>query len=170
MEQFGIRAGLMTTIHSYTGDQRLLDFPHKDLRRARAAALSMIPTTTGAARAVAEVIPQLKGKIDGMAIRVPTANVSIVDLVCRVGRDVTREEINGALKEAAQGPLENVLRYVEEELVSIDFNHCPASSSVDAPLTTVIDKRLVKVCSWYDNEYGYSNRVVDLAAMMGRSL
>ena len=169
-DRFGIEHAIMTTIHSYTMDQRLLDSLHKDRRRSRAAALSMIPTTTGAARAVAEVIPQLKGKIDGMAIRVPTANVSIVDLVCRVGRDVTREEINGALKEAAQGPLENVLRYVEEELVSIDFNHCPASSSVDAPLTTVIDKRLVKVCSWYDNEYGYSNRVVDLAAMMGRSL
>lgn len=169
-DRFGIEHGIMTTIHSYTMDQCLLDSLHKDRRRSRAAALSMIPTTTGAARAVAEVIPELKGKIDGMAIRVPTANVSIVDFVCRVGRDVTKEEVNKALEEAANGPLKGILQYVTEELVSVDFNHSSYSSCLDAALTNVIQGRLVKVCSWYDNEFGYSNRVVDLAEILGKSL
>ena len=166
-DRFVIEHGLMTTIHSYTMDQRLLDTMHKDRRRSRAAAVSMIPTTTGAARAVAEVIPELKGKMDGLAIRVPTPNVSLVDLVCRVGRDVTRDDVNGVLEDAARGPLEGILQYVTEELVSIDFNHTAFSSSVDANLTSVIEGRLVKVLSWYDNEYGYSNRVAELAVMVG---
>ncbi|MEJ5349643.1 MAG: type I glyceraldehyde-3-phosphate dehydrogenase [Desulfosoma sp.] len=169
-DRFGVEHGLMTTIHSYTMDQRLLDALHKDLRRARAAALSMVPTTTGAATAVAEVIPELKGKLDGMAIRVPTPNVSIVDVVCRVETDTTVEAVNQALKEAAEGHMKGILRYVEEELVSVDFNHTTYSSCVDAPLTKVIDKRMVKVLSWYDNEYGYSNRLVDLALHMGKDL
>lgn len=169
-DRFGIEHGLMTTIHSYTMDQRLLDALHKDLRRARAAALSMVPTTTGAATAVAEVIPELKGKLDGMAIRVPTPNVSIVDVVCRVETDATVETVNQALKEAAEGHMKGILRYVDEELVSVDFNHTTYSSCVDAPLTKVIEKRLVKVLSWYDNEYGYSNRLVDLALHMGKQL
>lgn len=169
-DRFGIEHGLMTTIHSYTMDQRLLDALHKDLRRARAAALSMVPTTTGAATAVAEVIPELKGKLDGMAIRVPTPNVSIVDLVCRVETEATVETVNRALKEAAEGHMKGILRYVDEELVSVDFNHTSYSSCVDAPLTKVIEGRMVKVLSWYDNEYGYSNRLVDLALHMGRQL
>ncbi len=169
-DRFGIEHGLMTTIHSYTMDQRLLDALHKDLRRARAAALSMVPTTTGAATAVAEVIPELKGKLDGMAIRVPTPNVSIVDLVCRVETEATVETVNRALKEAAEGHMKGILRYVDEELVSVDFNHTSHSSCVDAPLTKVIEGRMVKVLSWYDNEYGYSNRLVDLALHMGRQL
>ncbi|MEJ5364373.1 MAG: type I glyceraldehyde-3-phosphate dehydrogenase [Desulfosoma sp.] len=169
-DRFGIEHGLMTTIHSYTMDQRLLDALHKDLRRARAAALSMVPTTTGAATAVAEVIPELKGKLDGMAIRVPTPNVSIVDVVCRVETEATVETVNGALKEAAEGHMKGILRYVDEELVSVDFNHSTYSSCVDAPLTKVIEKRMVKVLSWYDNEYGYSNRLVDLAVHMGKQL
>ncbi len=169
-DRFGIEHGLMTTIHSYTMDQRLLDALHKDLRRARAAALSMVPTTTGAATAVAEVIPELKGKLDGMAIRVPTPNVSIVDVVCRVETDATVETVNQALKEAAEGHMKGIVRYVEEELVSVDFNHTTYSSCVDAPLTKVIEKRMVKVLSWYDNEYGYSNRLVDLAVYMGKDL
>jgi len=160
----------MTTIHSYTMDQRLLDALHKDLRRARAAALSMVPTTTGAATAVAEVIPELKGKLDGMAIRVPTPNVSIVDVVCRVETDTTVEAVNQALKEAAEGHMKGILRYVDEELVSVDFNHSTYSSCVDAPLTKVIEKRMVKVLSWYDNEFGYANRLVDLALHMGKDL
>lgn len=168
-DRFVIEHGLMTTIHSYTMDQRLLDALHKDWRRARAAALSMIPTTTGAARAVAEVIPELKGKLDGVAIRVPTPNVSLVDLVVRVGRDVTKDEVNSVLREAATGPLKGILNYVTEELVSVDFNHTSFSSSVDSSLTNVIGGRMVKVFSWYDNEYGYSNRVADLAALMGKS-
>ena len=167
-DRFVVEHGLMTTIHSYTMDQRLLDSLHKDRRRSRSAALSMIPTTTGAARAVAEVIPELKGKLDGMAVRVPTPNVSLVDLVCRVGRDTTRDEVNKVLEDAANGPLKGVLQYVTEELVSVDFNHTSYSSSVDANLTTVIQNRMVKVLSWYDNEYGYSNRVADLAVMMGK--
>ncbi len=169
-DKFIIEHGLMTTIHAYTMDQRLQDSMHSDRRRSRAAALSMIPTTTGAARAVAEVIPELKGKLDGVAIRVPTPNVSLVDLVCRVGRDVTREEVNRVLQEAAAGPLKGILNYVTEELVSVDFNHTYYSSSVDAALTNVIGGRMVKIFSWYDNEYGYSSRAADLTVMVGRSL
>lgn len=162
MENFGIEKGLMTTVHAYTGDQRLLDFPHKDLRRARAAALSMIPTTTGAAKAVSLVLPQLAGKLNGMAIRVPTPNVSVVDLVARLGKTATVEEINGALKEAAEGHLNGILDYCEEPLVSIDFNGSRVSSIVDAPSTMAIDD-MVKVIAWYDNEFGYACRMVDLA-------
>ncbi|GLI36187.1 type I glyceraldehyde-3-phosphate dehydrogenase [Desulforhabdus amnigena] len=169
-DHFVVEHGLMTTIHSYTMDQRLLDALHKDRRRSRAAALSMIPTTTGAARAVAEVIPELKGKLDGVAIRVPTPNVSLVDLVARVGRDVTIEEVNKVLEEAANGPLKGILNFVTEELVSSDFNHTSFSSSVDAKLTNVIGGRMVKVFSWYDNEYGYSSRLADLAVMVGKSI
>jgi glyceraldehyde 3-phosphate dehydrogenase len=166
-DKFVIEHGLMTTIHSYTMDQKLLDAIHKDRRRMRAAALSMIPTTTGAARAVAEVIPELKGKMDGVAIRVPTPNVSLVDLVVRVGRDVTKEEVNAVLEDAANGPMKGVLNFVKDELVSSDFNHTYFSSSVDSKLTNVIAGRMVKVFSWYDNEYGYSSRVAELAAMIG---
>jgi glyceraldehyde 3-phosphate dehydrogenase len=169
-DRFVVEHGLMTTIHSYTMDQRLLDALHKDRRRSRAAALSMVPTTTGAARAVAEVIPELKGKLDGFSVRVPTPNVSLVDLVCRVGRDVTKDEVNKVFEDAASGPLKGILQYVTEELVSVDFNHTSYSSSVDAKLTNVIGGRMVKVCSWYDNEYGYSNRLVDLAMIMGELL
>jgi glyceraldehyde 3-phosphate dehydrogenase len=169
-DRFIIEHGLMTTIHAYTMDQRLHDSTHSDRRRSRSAALSMIPTTTGAARAVAEVIPDLKGKLDGLAIRVPTPNVSLVDLVCRVGRDVTKEEVNNVLEEAANGPLKGILRYVTEELVSVDFNHTNYSSNVDSRLTTVMAGRMVKVFSWYDNEYGYSNRVAELAVMVGAAL
>jgi glyceraldehyde 3-phosphate dehydrogenase len=169
-DRFVVEHGLMTTIHSYTMDQRILDALHKDRRRSRAAALSMVPTTTGAARAVAEVIPELKGKLDGIAIRVPTPNVSLVDLVCTVGRNVTKDEVNKVFEEAAKGPLKGILQCVTEDLVSIDFNHSAFSSSVDIQLTNVIGGRMVKVFSWYDNEYGYSNRVIDLAMMMGQSL
>jgi glyceraldehyde 3-phosphate dehydrogenase len=161
-QKFGIRRGLMTTIHSYTNDQRILDLPHKDLRRSRAAAVSMIPTTTGAARAVGLVLPHLKGKLDGMAIRVPTPNVSVVDLVAEVDKDATAEAINAALKEAAEGPLEGILKYTEEPIVSIDMNGNPHSSIVDAPLTKVLEGNMVKVLSWYDNEWGYSTRLKDL--------
>lgn len=170
MEKFGIRSGLMTTIHSYTGDQRLLDFPHKDLRRARAAALSMIPTTTGAARAVALVIPELDGKLNGLAIRVPTPNVSIVDLVVTVEKaGITVSDVNEALKEASETTLSGILGYTEVPLVSSDYNGSSLSSIVDAPTTYVIDD-MVKVLSWYDNESGYSHRMVDLAAMVGAQL
>jgi len=170
MENFGIRSGLMTTIHSYTGDQRLLDFPHKDLRRARAAALSMIPTTTGAARAVALVIPELEGKLNGLAIRVPTPNVSIVDLVVSVEKaGITVSDVNEALKAASETTLSGILGYSEVPLVSTDYNGSPLSSIVDAPTTYVIDD-MVKVLSWYDNESGYSHRMVDLAAMVGAQL
>jgi glyceraldehyde 3-phosphate dehydrogenase len=162
MDTFGIKRGLMTTIHSYTNDQKILDLPHSDLRRARAAALSMIPTTTGAAKAVSLVLPELKGKLDGLAIRVPTPNVSLVDLVCELEKEASKEEINAALEKAAQGPMKQVLAVCNEPLVSRDFNKNPKSSIVDAELTTVIDGRLAKVLSWYDNEWGYSNRVVDL--------
>jgi len=165
LEKFGIEKGLMTTIHSYTGDQRLLDFPHRDLRRARAAALSMVPTTTGAAKAVALVLPQLAGKLNGMAIRVPTPNVSVVDLVAQTSKPATIEAVNGAMKEAAEGPLKGFLAYCEEPLVSIDFNRTTVSSTVDGPLTMVIGD-MVKVISWYDNEFGYSNRMIDLALYM----
>jgi glyceraldehyde 3-phosphate dehydrogenase len=170
LENFGIKSGLMTTIHSYTGDQRLLDFPHKDLRRARAAALSMIPTTTGAAKAVALVLPELEGKLNGLAIRVPTPNVSIVDVVVNVDKaGVTKSDVNEALKEAAEGTLKDILGYSDLPLVSTDFNGCPLSSIVDAPTTYVV-ANMVKVLSWYDNETGYSNRMVDLAAMIGKQL
>ncbi|NQT06469.1 MAG: type I glyceraldehyde-3-phosphate dehydrogenase [Candidatus Omnitrophica bacterium] len=162
MDNFGIVHGMMTTIHSYTNDQKILDLPHKDLRRARAAALSMIPTTTGAAKAVGLVLPQLKGKIDGLAIRVPTPNVSLVDLVCEVERATTKEEINKALETAALGELKGIMEYCEEELVSKDFNGNPNSCIVDALSTYVVNKKLVKVLGWYDNEWGYSSRVIDL--------
>jgi glyceraldehyde 3-phosphate dehydrogenase len=161
-QQFKIKGGLMTTIHSYTNDQRILDLPHKDLRRTRAAALSMIPTTTGAAKAVALVLPHLKGKLDGMAIRVPTPNVSVVDLVAMVEKEATAETINAALKEAAEGPLKGILQYCDGPLVSIDFNGNPHSSILDAQVTKVLDGNLVKVLSWYDNEWGYSTRLKDL--------
>jgi len=161
-DNFKVKRGLMTTIHAYTNDQRILDLPHKDLRRARAAALSMIPTTTGAAKAVGEVLPHLKGKLHGIAIRVPTANVSLVDLVAELGKEVSEAEINNAFKKASQGELKGILDYTEEELVSIDFNHTTFSGTVDAKNTFVIDKTLVKVCGWYDNEWGYSSRLVDL--------
>ena len=161
-KEFGIIRGLMTTIHSYTNDQRILDLPHKDLRRARAAALSMIPTTTGAAKAVGLVLPELKGKLDGMAIRVPTPNVSVVDLVAEISKDTNAEEVNGALKKAAEGPLKGIIQYSEEPLVSIDFNGNPHSAIVDATLTKVIENRMVKVLAWYDNEWGYSLRLRDL--------
>lgn len=170
LENFGIKSGLMTTIHSYTGDQRLLDFPHKDLRRARAAALSMIPTTTGAAKAVALVLPELEGKLNGLAIRVPTPNVSIVDVVVTVDKSgVTASDVNATLKEAAEGSLKGILGYSDLPLVSTDFNGCALSSVVDAPTTYVVEN-MVKVLSWYDNETGYSSRMVDLAAMIGKQL
>ncbi|RJQ17930.1 MAG: type I glyceraldehyde-3-phosphate dehydrogenase [Nitrospiraceae bacterium] len=161
-QKFTIKRGLMTTIHAYTNDQRILDLPHKDLRRTRAAALSMIPTTTGAAKAVSLVLPHLKGKLDGFAMRVPTPNVSVVDLVADVGKEVTAESVNAALKEAAAGPLKGILQYCDEPLVSIDFNGNPHSSIVDAALTKVMDGNMVKVLSWYDNEWGYSTRLKDL--------
>ena len=165
-EAVGIERGLMTTIHAYTNDQKILDQIHSDPRRARAAGMSMIPTTTGAARAVAEVLPELKGKLDGSAIRVPTPNVSLVDLTFTPSRDTTVEEINAALKAAADGPLKGVLAYSDEPLVSIDYNHCPASSTIDSLETTVLEGKLVRVVSWYDNEWGFSNRMVDTAGVM----
>ena len=161
-ERFGIRKGWMTTIHSYTNDQNLLDLPHKDLRRARAAALSMIPTTTGAASAVGEVLPDLKGKLDGFAMRVPTPNVSVVDLNVVVDKKTTAEEVNNVLREAAAGRLKGILEYSTDELVSIDFKGNPHSSIVDAAYTKVMDGDFLKVLSWYDNEWGYSSRCVDL--------
>ena len=165
----GIERGLMTTIHSYTNDQKILDQIHSDKRRARAAAMSMIPTTTGAARAVGEVMPELKGKLDGSAIRVPTPNVSIVDLTFTPKRETSLEEVNGALRSASEsGPLKGILAYSDEPLVSIDYNHNPASSTVDSLETAVLEGRLVRVLSWYDNEWGFSNRMVDTAAAMAR--
>src|SRR5215467_8416482 len=161
-EKFGIVKGWMTTIHSYTNDQQLLDLPHKDLRRARAAALSMIPTTTGAALAVGEVLPDLKGKLDGFAMRVPTPNVSVVDLAVLVDKKTSGDEVNAALKAASEGALKNILAYSTDPLVSIDFKGNANSSIVDAPYTKVMDGNFVKVLSWYDNEWGYSNRCVDL--------
>jgi len=165
LDSFGIESGLMTTTHAYTGDQRLLDFPHKDLRRARAAALSMIPTTTGAARAVSLVLPELEGKLNGMAIRVPTPNVSVVDLVAKLTKSASVEEINSALKAAAEGPLKGILAYSEQPLVSIDYNGTTLSSNVDGLCTMVVDD-MVKILSWYDNEFGYANRMIDLAIFM----
>ncbi len=161
-QKFIIKRGLMTTIHAYTNDQRILDLPHRDLRRSRAGALSMIPTTTGAAKAVGLVLPHLKGKLDGMAVRVPTPNVSFVDLVVDVEKEATTESINAALKEAAGGPLKGIMEYSEEPLVSIDLNGNPHSSIVDATLTKVLEGNMVKVLSWYDNEWGYSTRLKDL--------
>ena len=161
-QEFGIVRGLMTTIHSYTNDQRILDLPHKDLRRARAAAMSMIPTTTGAAKAVGLVLPELKGKLDGMSIRVPTPNVSVIDLVAELKKDVTAEEVNAALKKAAEGKMKGILQYTEEPVVSIDFNGNAHSSIVDASVTKVLEGRMVKIIAWYDNETGYSSRVRDL--------
>ncbi len=161
-ETFGIRKGWMTTVHSYTNDQQLLDLPHKDLRRARAAALSIIPTTTGAAVAVGEVLPEIKGRLDGIAMRVPTANVSVVDLAVLVDKKTSDEEVNGAFRKAADGPLKGILQYSEAELVSIDFRGNPHSSIVDAAYTSVMDGDFIKVLSWYDNEWGYSSRCVDL--------
>jgi glyceraldehyde 3-phosphate dehydrogenase len=160
--EFKIVKGLMTTIHSYTNDQRILDLPHKDLRRARAAAMSMIPTTTGAAKAVGLVLPDLKGKLNGLSIRVPTPNVSLVDIVAEVSRDVTAEEVNAALKKAAEGPMKGVLQYSEEPLVSIDLNGNDHSAIVDSKLTMAIEGKMVKVLAWYDNEWGYSSRLRDL--------
>lgn len=167
-EQFGIKRGMMTTVHSYTNDQKILDLPHKDYRRARAAAQSMIPTTTGAAVAVAKVLPQLAGKLDGMAIRVPTPNVSLVDLVVELEKEVTPEEVNAALKEASENQLNGILAYSELPLVSIDYNGNVASSTVDSLSTMVLEGNLVKVLAWYDNESGYSTRVVDLAEYMAK--
>ena len=161
-EKFVIKKGWMTTVHSYTNDQQLLDLPHKDLRRARAAALSIIPTTTGAASAVGEVLPELKGKLDGIAMRVPTPNVSVVDLAAILGKKTTKEEVNAAFKAAAEGSLKGILQYVEEPLVSIDFRGNDHSSILDAAYTAVMDGDFVKVLSWYDNEWGYSSRCVDL--------
>ncbi|MEA3008468.1 MAG: hypothetical protein QOJ91_160 [Sphingomonadales bacterium] len=168
-DTIGIERGLMTTVHAYTNDQKILDQIHSDKRRARAAAMSMIPTTTGAARAVGEVLPELKGKLDGSAIRVPTPNVSLVDLTFTPKRDTSLEEVNGALRAAAEsGPLAGILDYSTEPLVSIDYNHCPASSTVDSLETAVLEGKLVRVLSWYDNEWGFSNRMVDTAGAMAR--
>ena len=165
-DTFGIVKGQMTTVHSYTNDQKILDLPHKDLRRARAAGQSMIPTSTGAAKAIYLAIPELKGKLDGVAIRVPTPNVSVVDLTVQTAKPATAEEVNAAFKKAAAGPMKGVLQVTDEELVSIDFRGNPASSVVDAPLTKVVDGNLVKVFSWYDNEWGFSHRMRDLIHLM----
>jgi glyceraldehyde 3-phosphate dehydrogenase len=165
-EKFGIVKGWMTTVHSYTNDQNLLDLPHKDMRRARAAALSIIPTTTGAALAVGEVLPELKGKLDGIAMRVPTPNVSVVDLAAQLGKKTSKEEVNAAFKEAADGSLKGLLQYEEKPLVSIDFKGNPHSSIIDAQYTAVMDGDFVKVLAWYDNEWGYSNRCVDLLTFL----
>ncbi len=168
VDTFGIVKGQMTTVHSYTNDQKILDLPHKDMRRARAAALSMIPTSTGAAKAIYLAIPELKGKLDGVAIRVPTPNVSLVDFTVELGKNATAAEINGALKEAANGKMKGILEVTDEQLVSIDFRGNPHSSIVDAPLTKVVDGNLAKVFSWYDNEWGFSNRVKDLIHYMAQ--
>ena len=169
-DAIGIERGLMTTIHAYTNDQKILDQIHEDPRRARAAAMSMIPTTTGAARAVGEVLPELKGKLDGSAIRVPTPNVSVVDLTFTPKRDTTKDEVNALLKAASEGAMKGVLAYSAEPLVSIDYNGDAASSTIDSLETTVIDGKLVRVLSWYDNEWGFSNRMVDTAGAMGKLL
>ena len=168
-DNFGIKNGLMTTIHSYTNDQRILDLAHKDPRRARAGALNMIPTKTGAAKAIGLVIPELKGKLDGLAVRVPTPNVSLVDVVLNTEKATTKEEVNAALKKAADGPMKGILQYTEDPVVSIDFNGDPASSTVDASETKVIDGTVVKVLAWYDNEMGYSTRVVELAGKLAKN-
>ena len=168
LENFGIESGLMTTVHSYTNDQRILDLPHSDLRRARAAAMSIIPTTTGAAKAVALVLPELKGKMNGFAMRVPTPNVSITDLTVVLSKDTNEKEINEALKKAAEGELKGIMGYNELPLVSRDYNGCPLSSIVDGLSTMMVGPRMAKVVAWYDNEWGYSNRVVDLAICMAK--
>jgi len=167
-DAFGIERGFMTTIHSYTNDQRMLDQMHSDMRRARGGAQNMIPTTTGAARAVGLVLPELKGKLDGSSVRVPTPNVSLIDLVFVPTRDTTKEEINAALKAAADGPMKGVLDYTDQPLVSSDFNHQPASSTVDSLETSVMEGKLARVVSWYDNEWGFSNRMIDTAGVMAR--
>jgi glyceraldehyde 3-phosphate dehydrogenase len=169
-DSYGIVHGLMTTVHSYTQDQMLQDGPHKDLRRARAAALSMIPTSTGAAKAIGLVLPALNGKLDGIAIRVPTPNVSVVDLTATVERDCDEKGVNAAMRQAAEGPLKGILEYSEGPLVSVDLNDNPHSSIFDAPLTKVLGKRLVKIFSWYDNEWGYSNRLADITAFVAAKL
>ena len=166
LENFGIKHGVMTTIHSYTNDQQLLDLPHKDLRRGRAAGMSMIPTSTGAAKALHHVLPQLKGKLDGLAIRVPTPNVSLVDLTVETEKDCDAAAVNAAFKKAAEGPLKGILKYSEDPIVSIDQKGDPHSATLDAPLTNVVDKRMVKVIAWYDNEWGYSCRVRDLVKLV----
>lgn len=168
LENFGIKKGLMTTIHSYTNDQQILDLPHKDLRRARAAALNMIPTSTGAAKALSLVIPELKGKLDGISIRVPTPDVSVVDLTVETEKTTTKEAVNAALKAAAEGPLKGILGYTDLPLVSNDFKGNPLSSIVDGQMTAVIQDNMVRVLTWYDNEWGYSTRVIDLAALVGK--
>ncbi|MCI0522290.1 MAG: type I glyceraldehyde-3-phosphate dehydrogenase [Bacteroidales bacterium] len=168
-DNFGIEIGFMTTIHSYTNDQKILDLPHKDLRRARSAAVSQIPTTTGAAKAVGKVIPALKGKLDGLAVRVPTPTGSLVDLVAVLKKSATREEINAAMKKAAEGPMKGILEYTEDEIVSVDVIHNPASSVFDAQ-STMVNGTMIKVLSWYDNEWGYSARCIDLILMMGKML
>jgi glyceraldehyde 3-phosphate dehydrogenase len=165
-DNFRIKRGLMTTIHSYTNDQSILDLPHKDLRRARAAALSMIPTSTGAAKAIGLVLPELKGKMHGLAVRVPTANVSLVDVVFEVEKSTTKEQVNDVLKQAANDQLKHVLGYTDKELVSIDFNGCDKSSFVDGPSTSVMDGTMIKILSWYDNEAGFSHRMLDVAVKM----
>jgi glyceraldehyde 3-phosphate dehydrogenase len=167
-DKFKILKGSMTTIHSYTNDQPILDFPHKDLRRARAAAINMIPTSTGAAKAIGLVMPHLKGKMDGYSMRVPTPDVSVVDLVALLEKNTTTEEVNAALKSAAGGELKGILDYTEDPVVSSDMLHNPNSSIVDAGLTKVLDGNLVKVVAWYDNEWGYSSRVVDLIALLAQ--
>ena len=169
-DTFGINVGTMTTIHSYTNDQNLLDLPHKDLRRARAAAISMIPSSTGAAKALHLVIPELKGKLDGYAMRVPTPNVSVVDLTVFVDKSTNAKDVNAALKKAADGPMKGILEYTEEELVSVDFRKNPASSIVDAGYTRVVGDKCVKVLAWYDNEWGYSSRCVDLIKLLAKGL
>ncbi len=169
-ESFGIVNGLMTTVHSYTNDQMLLDGPHKDLRRARAAALAMIPTSTGAAKAIGLVLPALSGKLDGIAMRVPTSNVSVVDLTANLEHDADDKAVNAAMKHAADGELKGILQYCDEPLVSSDFNGNPHSSIFDAPLTKVLGKRMVKIFSWYDNEWGFSNRLAEITAMIANKL
>ncbi|HWV59084.1 MAG TPA: type I glyceraldehyde-3-phosphate dehydrogenase [Sphingopyxis sp.] len=169
-DTLGIERGLMTTVHAYTNDQKILDQIHSDMRRARAAGMSIIPTTTGAARAVGEVLPELKGKLDGSAIRVPTPNVSLVDLTFTPKRDTSVEEVNQILKDASEGALKGVLAYSDEPLVSIDYNHCPASSTIDSLETSVLEGKLVRVVSWYDNEWGFSNRMVDTAGVIAKLL
>jgi len=170
LREFGLKRGWMTTIHSYTNDQKILDLPHKDLRRARAAAISMIPTSTGAAKAVGLVLPELQGKLDGIAMRVPTFDVSVVDLVCEIERKATPEQLNEAFRKAAEGPMSGILAVTDEPLVSIDFRGDPHSSIVDAANTKVLGDNLVKVLSWYDNEWGYANRVVDLSRLIAHKL
>lgn len=169
-ERFGIRKGLMTTIHSYTTDQRILDLPHKDLRRARAAALSMIPTTTGAALAVTQVLPELEGKLDGISVRVPTATVSLVDLTASLEKEVSEDEVQNAFREAAEGPLKGILAYSDEALVSSDFTKDPHSAIVDGPFIKILANDMVKILAWYDNEWGYSSRVMELSNFVGERL